>query len=68
MQLNLIENIFRPISDDVQMAYETRYSPCIFAQIVPGLTRCILSLIGFPCSRVRVQVILPVLVPETGVS
>ena len=29
----------------------------IFAQIVPGVTRCILSLIGFPCNRVRVRVI-----------
>ena len=22
------------------MAYETRYRPCIFVQIVPGVTRC----------------------------
>ena len=28
------------------MAYEAQYSPCIFAQM-PGVTRCILSLIGF---------------------
>ena len=41
---------------------------CIFAQIVPGVTRCILSLISFPCNRVRVRVILPVSVPGTGVS
>ena len=40
----------------------------IFAQIVPGVTRCILSLISFPCDRVRVRVILPVSVPGTGVS
>ena len=29
----------------------------IFAQIVPGVTRCILSLTGFPCNRVRVRAI-----------
>ena len=29
----------------------------IFAQIVPGVTRCILSLIGFPYNRLRVRVI-----------
>ena len=29
----------------------------IFVQIVPGVTRCILSLNGFPCNRVRVRVI-----------
>ena len=31
-------------------------------------TRCILTLISFPCNRVRVRVILPESVPETGVS
>ena len=65
-QLNLIEKMFRLISDNVQMAYETRYRPCICAQIVPGVTRCIVSLIGFPCililigfpcNRIRVRVI-----------
>ena len=29
----------------------------ICSQIAPGVTRCILSLIGFPCNRVRVRVI-----------
>ena len=67
-QLYPIEKCFRLISDNVQMAYETRYRPCICAQIAPGVTRCTLSLIGFPCNRVRVRVILPVAVPGTGVS
>ena len=32
----------------------------IFAQIVPGVTWCILSSVDFPCNRVRVRVIWPV--------
>ena len=42
-------------------SYKTRGS-------ATGITRCILSLISFPCNRVRVRVRLPVPVPETGVS
>ena len=34
--------------DDVQMAYETRYGPCILHPIVPGVTRCILRWLIFP--------------------
>ena len=36
-----------------------------YCLLVPGVTRCILSLIDFPWNRVRVRVILPV--PGTGV-
>ena len=43
---------FRRCSDTC-MAYETQYRPFIFVQIAPGVTRCILSLTGFPCNRVR---------------
>ena len=49
-QLSLIEKCFRLISDDVLRN--------IFAQMVPGVTRCILSLIGFPCNRVRIRVFI----------
>ena len=67
MQLNLMEKYFRLISDDVQMAYETRYRPYISPQIIaPGVTRRISSLIGFPCNRVLVRIILPVPLPGTG--
>ena len=38
-QLNLIEKKFRLNLDDVQMAYETRYRPCSFAQILHGERR-----------------------------
>ena len=58
IKLNLMEKCFQLISGDVQMAYETRYRPSIFAQTVPGATRCTLSLIGFSGDRIRVRIIL----------
>lgn len=61
-----MENVFGSFPDDGQMAYETRYRPYISAQIAPGVTRRISSLIGFPCNRVLVRVILPVPLPGTG--